>query len=465
MLLVQIENEKEKVKLLAAEVKSSTRYRPSRFLFEITVSRVIHKSACIYLYSEKLSMVLEKSETHAQRASESNVVEFTVYAELELLHSKCAKLESHVSEKEVQLVDLQSSLQQRLSDYELVEEELATTKQNMATFIKDNAQKDAKLTKAHADLTVARVELDVLDFKCGQLESTLSEKEATILDLQISLRQSSSESERLKEELESTKQKCEVFKTEDAQMEVDFTNARAELDSLNVKCLHLKSTMSEKEAKFTDLLRLEEELERTRQNVEMFKQDDARVDADLAKARAELDALNVKCLHLKSTMSEKEAKFLDLQSSLRKRLSEYARMEGENEKADVLKKEDAHKEADITRASAELESLRSQCKALESHVSEREAKILDLQRSLRKSASDYQRLEEELESTKQNVEIKSLKRHIEHKLLNMRYDELKSKLKDTENESKKSSGEHDSNETSDSKNDSTSWEWLWGYYS
>jgi chromosome segregation ATPase len=64
-----------------------------------------------------------------------------------------------------------------------------------------------------------------------------------------------------------------------------------------------------------------------------------------------------------------------------------------------------HLEAELTSARGELALLRSTSMALESTVSEQQAKLVDLQSALEQSLREYGRVEEELATTKRNLDI------------------------------------------------------------
>jgi chromosome segregation ATPase len=65
----------------------------------------------------------------------------------------------------------------------------------------------------------------------------------------------------------------------------------------------------------------------------------------------------------------------------------------------------AHLEAELTTARGELGLLHSTCMALESEVSKQQAKLVDLQSALEQSLREYGRVEEELATTKRNLDI------------------------------------------------------------
>jgi chromosome segregation ATPase len=324
-------------------------------------------------------------------------------AERERENSKCVELESSISEKEATILELQNSLQRSLSDYERAEEELTTTKQAMKIFKEDDTQKEAELTKARAevellhskcaeleeelesekqtveaakrgdalkavDLSNALAELQSLRSKLVQSDSTLSEKEAKVAELQSSLEQSRSDCSRVEAEL--------------AKLE----------EPLHSKCAVLESSISEKGAailelqnslrqSLSDYERVEGELAATKQEMESAKQADARKEADVRKAHAELELLHSRCLRLES-----EADLLH-----------DGRLEQALETAQ-------QKEADLTQARADLELLRSKCAQLNSTVLEKEVRLVDVESALRESLRDGDRREEALTSAQRNVE-------------------------------------------------------------
>jgi chromosome segregation ATPase len=103
---------------------------------------------------------------------------------------------------------------------------------------------------------------------------------------------------------------------------------------------------------------------------------DAQTTEDLSKTRAERELLTSKCLDFESTVSEKEARVVELQRALQQvqmsmehSLSGHGRVEAELKNTknalEIFNKADTRKDTELANVHAEVERLHSKCTQLE----------------------------------------------------------------------------------------------------